>query len=70
MTNSIQTDRRKPQKNLRSQLFRALYYAIAGGFRLDAAEPSFQLEMYSRRVAWDTEFVEDLRQAMRACRVW
>ncbi|KAK2821764.1 hypothetical protein FQN49_007700 [Arthroderma sp. PD_2] len=61
---------RKPEASFRAKLMRALAYAIKGGFNLDAAQPAAQLEKHGRAVPWDKQFVEDIRQALKACRVW
>ncbi|KAA8570995.1 hypothetical protein MFRU_028g00390 [Monilinia fructicola] len=61
---------RKPEANFRVKLLSALACAIKGGFNLDTAEPAVQLEKYGRAVPWDEKFVEDLRQALQACKVW
>ncbi|RAL63919.1 hypothetical protein DID88_003107 [Monilinia fructigena] len=61
---------RKPEANFRVKLLSALACAIKGGFNLDTAEPAVQLEKYGRAVPWDEQFVEDLRQALQACKVW
>lgn len=70
MLNMVLEDRRKPEASFRAKLLSALACAVKGGFRLDAAEPAAQLEQYGRTVPWDDQFVEDLRQALQACRVW
>ncbi|KAM0549535.1 hypothetical protein ACHAPJ_009351 [Fusarium lateritium] len=62
--------RRKPEVSFRAKLLSALGCAIKGGFNLDAALPAFQLEKHGRTVIWDNQYVEDLRQALKACRVW
>ncbi|KAF3482143.1 PTR2-domain-containing protein [Arthroderma uncinatum] len=61
---------RKPEASFRAKLLSALACAIKGGFNLDAAQPEAQLEKHGRTVPWDNQFIEDLRQALKACRVW
>lgn len=63
-------DCRKPEASFRAKLLSALSCAIRGGFRLDAAEPAYQLENHGRTVAWDEKYVEDLRQALSVCKIW
>lgn len=65
-----QADRRKPEASFRAKLLSALACAIKGGFRLDAARPAAQLEKHGRAVAWDEQFIDDLRQALQVCKVW
>ncbi|KAM5341905.1 hypothetical protein ACJ41O_014936 [Fusarium nematophilum] len=62
--------RRKPEASFRAKLLSALGCAIRGGFNLDSAMPAVQLEKHGRTVPWDDQYVEDLRQALQACRVW
>ncbi|KAL8729999.1 MAG: hypothetical protein Q9166_004322 [cf. Caloplaca sp. 2 TL-2023] len=62
--------RRKPEASFRAKLLSALACAIRGGFRLDAAEPATRLEKHGRVVHWDEQFVDDLHQALQACKVW
>ena len=65
-----QKDRRKPEANFRANLLSALACAIKGGLHLDSARPAAQLEKYGRAVPWDEQFVDDLRQALQACKIW
>jgi hypothetical protein len=51
-------------------LLKVLGIAIQSGFKLDAAKASIQESKHSRTVAWDDAFVIELRQVLRACRVW
>ncbi|PLB55681.1 PTR2-domain-containing protein [Aspergillus steynii IBT 23096] len=62
--------RRRPEASFRAKLLSALACVIKGGFRIDAAQPTEQLEKHGRVVPWDEQFVEDLRQALQACKVW
>lgn len=67
---TFHVDRRKPEASFRAKLLSALGCAIRGGFDLDSAMPAVQLEKHGRTVPWDDQYVEDLRQALQACRVW
>lgn len=63
-------DHRKPEASFHAKLLSAIACAIQGGFRLDAARPAAQLARHGRAVPWDEDFVNDLRQALQACKVW
>lgn len=69
-TTNFRSDIREPSASFRAQLFSALGCAIKGGFKLDAAEPAYQLEHHGRSVPWDEQFVDDMRQAFQACKYW
>ncbi|KAL4909131.1 hypothetical protein BDW74DRAFT_174343 [Aspergillus multicolor] len=45
-----------------------LWYAAREGFRLDAAQPNYQLK-HKRVVPWDKEFITELREALSALKI-
>ena len=47
-----------------------MYYAMKSGFIMDAAKPEAQLLAHGRQVHWDERFIEDLKLAFVACKVW
>ncbi|RYO74048.1 hypothetical protein DL764_010993 [Monosporascus ibericus] len=49
--------RRTPKASFRAKLLSALGCAIKGGFRIDAAHPSNQLEKHGRVVPWDDQAI-------------
>jgi len=58
-----------PQGNVIPQATKVVLYSIRGGFRLDAAKPSFQLQKHGKKVDWDETFVSEIRKGLRACTV-
>ncbi|KAJ5894043.1 hypothetical protein N7495_005734 [Penicillium taxi] len=46
-----------------------LWCAAQGGFKLDAALPQNQLEVYHRVVPWNDDFVDELRDALSAFKI-
>ncbi|KAJ5668550.1 uncharacterized protein N7477_007120 [Penicillium maclennaniae] len=48
---------------------RCLWYAVRGGFKLNAALPQYQLETHGRVVPWDKEFIVELRDALSAFKI-
>lgn len=64
------TDRREPSANFRANLLSALGCAVKGGFKFNHALPARQRELHGKKVAWDDQFIDDLRQALKACKVW
>lgn len=62
---------RPPQGGVIRDCFRALWIAIQHGFDLDYARPSLQNDARKRhRITWTDPFVEELRTALVACKVF
>ena len=60
-----------PQGGVIGNCFRALWIAIRNGGNLDKAKPSQQTRLRgSTRVAWDDTFVDELKTALVACKVF
>ncbi|KAF2848299.1 peptide transporter-like protein PTR2 [Plenodomus tracheiphilus IPT5] len=59
---------RPPQGGVIGNCFRALWIASRNGGDLDAAKPSMQRNR--RSVAWDDRFIEELKTALVACKVF
>ncbi|KAF2819506.1 DNA repair helicase [Ophiobolus disseminans] len=51
--------------------FGALYIAVRNGFDLDKAKPSLQeVGLRKHKVAWDDNFIDELKTALVACKVF
>ena len=61
--------KRPPQSHILQDASRVLLYAAQNRFRLDAAEPAYQLEHHGRQVPWDTHFLAEIRRGLVACKV-
>jgi POT family proton-dependent oligopeptide transporter len=48
---------------------KVMMYSSQHRFRLDAAMPAFQAETHGRQVAWDDQFVFEMRRGIKACQV-
>jgi chromosome transmission fidelity protein 1 len=60
-----------PQGGVIGNCFRALYIAVRNGFDLETARPSFQeQDMGKHRITWDETFVDELKTALGACKVF
>jgi dipeptide/tripeptide permease len=60
-----------PQGGVIGNCFRALYIAVRNGFDLETARPSFQEQgMRKHRITWDDTFVDELKTALVACKVF
>ena len=62
---------RPPQGSVIIHAFRAIWIGARNGWRLDVAKPSWQ-ETHGRRyrTPWDDVFVEELKRALIACKVF
>ncbi|KAH7075833.1 oligopeptide transporter [Paraphoma chrysanthemicola] len=58
-----------PQSRVLQNASKVLAYAIKNRFRLETAEPSYQLERHGRVVSWDSHFVAEIRRGLVACKV-
>lgn len=59
-----------PQGGVIGSCFRALYIAVKNRFDLDKAKPS-SCEGYSKhKIAWDDNFIDELKIALVACKVF
>ncbi|KAI9047426.1 hypothetical protein LZ554_008870 [Drepanopeziza brunnea f. sp. 'monogermtubi'] len=58
-----------PEGNVLPNAGKALMYAMRGGFKIDAAKPSVQLEKHGRTVPWSDHFIAELKRGLLACRV-
>lgn len=56
---------RKPQGSIILDSFKAMSIAVRNGWKLDAAKPS-----RSPNVKWDDQFIEELKRALVACKVF
>ncbi|PWY67553.1 hypothetical protein BO70DRAFT_323715 [Aspergillus heteromorphus CBS 117.55] len=61
--------RTSPPANIMPQVAAALQYGIAGGFKMEAAQPEVQLAQHGRQVPWNDSFIEDIQQSLHTCRV-
>jgi len=60
-----------PQGGVIGHCFRALYIAVRNGFDLEAARPSSRsLAVRKHRTSWDDKFIDELKTALVACRVF
>ncbi|CBX94320.1 hypothetical protein IAQ61_006321 [Plenodomus lingam] len=59
---------RQPQGGVIGNCFRALWIASRNGGNLDTARPSAQRG--HRRIAWDDRFIDELKTALVACKVF
>ncbi|KAI1409307.1 POT family-domain-containing protein [Hypoxylon sp. FL1857] len=57
-----------PTSNVLPDVVTALRLGIVGGFRMDAAKPSAQLQR-GRQVPWTDSFIEDIKRSLLTCRV-
>ncbi|KAI1415383.1 oligopeptide transporter [Hypoxylon sp. FL1857] len=58
-----------PHGNVLPHAAKVLVLATKSGFRLAAADPSYQRQHYNRSVPWTPVFVLEIRRGLRACRV-
>ncbi|KAB8237199.1 POT family-domain-containing protein [Aspergillus alliaceus] len=57
-----------PTSNIMPQVAAALRHGIAGGFQMDAAKPSNQLN-HGRQVPWTDTFIDEIKRSLLTCRV-
>jgi len=58
-----------PEKSALPDAMKASWFGIKGGFNMDAAKPSHQLEKHAREVSWTDSFVDELKLGLSACRM-
>jgi chromosome transmission fidelity protein 1 len=60
-----------PQGGVIGDCFHALYIAARNGFDLEKAKPSSQeLGLRKHRITWDDKFIDELKTALVACKVF
>jgi dipeptide/tripeptide permease len=61
---------RPPQGSVVFHAFRVIWIALRSGFYLNAAKPSNQKVGSKFQVSWEDEFVEEIKTALAACKVF
>ncbi|PQE28706.1 PTR2-Di-and tripeptide permease protein [Rutstroemia sp. NJR-2017a WRK4] len=55
--------------NILPKAVKALSCAAKNKFKLEAADPAYQLEHFNKTVSWSSEFIAELRSGLMACQV-
>jgi POT family proton-dependent oligopeptide transporter len=58
----------RPQENVLPVAFKACWYGIRGGGKMEAAQPDKVLEKHGKTVSWNDTFVKELQGGLVACR--
>lgn len=58
-----------PTTNTIPHVAHALWCAIQGGFKMEAAKPEVQLSLHNRVVPWSGTFVDEVKDSLVICRI-
>lgn len=61
---------RPPKGSIYLRAFKVMYIGMKNGGKLDAAKSSYQRHNGGRVFPWDDQFVDEMKRALVACRVF